>query len=373
MTETSAEHEPGVRSADSPQAFSHLRVLDLSRKLSGAYAARMFGDFGADVVLAEPPEGHPLRDEPPFLDDRPGIDRSVMHGYANWNKRSVVVGDADAVARLAETADVLVTDAIRPWPDIVARAIDALAAGAVHLSITPHGLDGPLSGACGNNLTACARTGWCTINRLVDEPPLQLPVRQMGYIAGVAGFVGAAAALWRRERTGAGERVDVSEVEALALTNAPWAMLGLFVGGHRMEYGPNGPRHRGEPAPLWQTANGPMNLSFGDWGLWQEALRFLGLYELAEDEFYLPRAGRNTKNPKPVRAALAGRSPRATSGRCSTNWRGCVARRESCRTRGNWRRASSCARGSSLCRRGSAGETFARRARPRVCRRHPGD
>ena len=309
MTDAAAERgsrEPDVTGADSPRAFSHLRVLDLSGKLSGAYAARMFGDFGADVVLAEPPEGHPLRDEPPFLDDRPGIDRSVMHGYANWNKRSVVVGDADAVARLAETADVLVTDAIRPWPDIVVRAIDALAAGAVHLSITPHGLDGPLSGVCGNNLTACARTGWCTINRLVDEPPLQLPVRQMGYIAGVAGFVGAAAALWRRERTGAGERVDVSEVEALALTNAPWAMLGLFVGGHRMEYGPNGPRHRGEPAPLWQTANGPMNLSFGDWGLWQEALRFLGLCELAEDEFYLPRAGRNTKNPKPVRAALAG-------------------------------------------------------------------
>ena len=309
MTDASAargSREPGATGARGPQAFAHLRVLDLSEKLSGAYAARMFGDFGADVVLAEPPEGHPLRDEPPFLDDRPGTDRSVMHGYANWNKRSVVVRDADVVARLAETADVLVTNAIRPWSDIVARAIDALSAGAIHLSITPHGLDGPLSGVCGNNLTACARTGWCTINRLVDEPPLQLPVRQMGYIAGVAGFVGAAAALWRRERTGAGERVDVSEVEALALTNAPWAMLGLFVGGHRMEYGPNGPRSRGEPAPLWQTANGPMNLSFGDWGLWQEALRFLGLYELAEDEFYLPRAGRNTKNPKPVRAALAG-------------------------------------------------------------------
>ena len=311
MNNASAEHgphEPGVTDAleAPPQAFSHLRVLDLSEKLSGAYAARMFGDFGADVVLAEPREGHSLRDEPPFLDDRPGLDRSVMHGYANWNKRSVVTRDSDAVARLAEAADVLVTNAIRPWPDTIARAVDALAAGAIHLSITPHGLDGPLSGVCGNNLTACARTGWCTINRLVDEPPLQLPVRLTGYIAGVAGFVGTAAALWRRERTGAGERVDVSEVEALALTNAPWAMLGLFVGGRRMEYGPNGPRYRGEPAPLWQTANGTMNLSFGDWERWEEAMRFLGLDELAEDEVYAPRSGRNTKDLKPIRAALAG-------------------------------------------------------------------
>lgn len=307
MTGASPErdpHEPGA--ADRPAAFSHLRVLDLSETLSGAYAARMFGDFGADVLLAEPPEGHPLRDEPPFLDDRPGPDRSVMHGYINWNKRSVVIRNADAVERLAETADVLVTNAMRPWPATVARATGALPAGAIHLSITPHGLDGPLGQVRGNNLTACARTGWCTINRLVGEPPLQLPVRQTGYIAGVAGFVAVAAALWRRERTGAGECVDVSEAEALALTNAPWAMLALFVGTHRMEYGPNGRRHRGEPAPLWRTANGPMNLSFGDWERWAEAMRFLGLDALAEDPVYAPRAGRNTKDPTPVRAALAG-------------------------------------------------------------------
>ena len=96
MTKAAAEHGPhetgvaGAREAGGPRAFAHLRVLDLSEKLSGAYAARMFADFGADVILAEPEEGHPLRDEPPFVDDRPGLDRSVMHGYANWNKRSVV-------------------------------------------------------------------------------------------------------------------------------------------------------------------------------------------------------------------------------------------------------------------------------------------
>ena len=45
--------------------FAELRVVDLSTRFSGAFAARLFGDFGADVVLAEPPEGHPLRFEPP--------------------------------------------------------------------------------------------------------------------------------------------------------------------------------------------------------------------------------------------------------------------------------------------------------------------
>ena len=77
------------------KAFDGVRVVDLSDCLSGAWAARLFGDFGADVVLAEPPEGHALRGEPPFLDGEPGVERSLLHRYANWNKRSILVRGVD--------------------------------------------------------------------------------------------------------------------------------------------------------------------------------------------------------------------------------------------------------------------------------------
>ena len=287
------------------KAFDGVRVVDLSDRLSGAWAARLFGDFGADVVLAEPPEGHALRREPPFLADEPGPERSLLHAYANWNKRSVVVHRPEEVGLLAAGADVLVTTAARPWPEAVEVAVRASPDDAVHLSITPHGLEGPLAGVPGNNLTACARVGWSTINLLLDEPPLQLPVHQTGYIAGVAGHVGAAAALLRRLRTGAGERVDASEFEALALTNAPWAILGIFIGGDRLAHGPGGARRRGEPSPLWETANGQINFGFGDWARWPEAMELLGLPELADDPVYAPVHGRNTKDPWPVRHALA--------------------------------------------------------------------
>ena len=59
--------------------FDDLRVVDLSNRLSGAFAARLFGDFGADVVLAESPGGHALRHEPPFPGSNPGVERSPMH------------------------------------------------------------------------------------------------------------------------------------------------------------------------------------------------------------------------------------------------------------------------------------------------------
>ncbi len=277
------------------KAFHGLRVVDRSTRLSGAWAARLFADFGADVLLVEPPEGHPLRHEPPFLDARAGVERSLPHAYVNWNKRSVVTTDEAEIAALSANADVVVTTD----PDVPAD----LASG-VHLSITPHGLTGPLAQVPGNNLTNCARIGWATINKRADEPPLQLPVRQTGYIAGVAGFVAAAAALYR----GGSERLDVSEIEAAALTCAPWALMGIFINGadgRAAAFGPAGGRRRGAHGPLWRAADGLINYGYGDWQQWTGAMRFLGLPELAEDERFVSAWGRHQQDTRPVIAALA--------------------------------------------------------------------
>ena len=273
-----------------PQAFAGLRVVDLSSRLSGAWAARLFGDFGAEVTLVEPAAGHPLRHEPPFLTDEPGIERSLLHAYANWNKRSVVA-DGDLADVLAAADVVVTTDHAEP----------EIPPGVIHLSITPHGLTGPLAKVPGNNLTNCARVGWATINRLDGEPPLQLPVRQTGYIAGVAGFIAAAAALYR----GGGERLDVSEVEAAALTCAPWAVMGIFIGGRAVDFGPNGKRVRGRPGPLWRAADGLINYGYGDWQQWTSAMRFLGQDELAVDERFVNAWGRHQQDTRPVRDGLA--------------------------------------------------------------------
>ena len=284
------------------KAFEGVRVIDLSTRLSGAWAARLFGDFGADVVLAEPSEGHPLRAEPPFAaeagaaaDANASAECSLLHAYVNWNKRSVVAQSEAELAALCAGADVVVTNGAFNGD---------LPANAVHLAITPHGFTGPLADVPGNNLTVCARVGWATINKRAEDPPLQLPVRQTGYIAGVAGFVGAAAALYR----GGGERVDVSEMEAAALTCAPWAAMGIFIGGRAAAFGPAGGRKRGTPGPLWRTADGLINYGYGDWRRWGPAMRFLGLPELAEDERFVSAWGRHQQDTRPVRDGLAAAS-----------------------------------------------------------------
>ena len=80
-----------------------LRVLDLSDRLSGAFAARLFADFGAQVLLAEPRQGHVLRHEGPHV-----AEVSSIHEYANWNKSSIAFEQLEDLYPLISEADVIV-------------------------------------------------------------------------------------------------------------------------------------------------------------------------------------------------------------------------------------------------------------------------
>lgn len=290
-------------------AFEGLRVVDLSDRLSGAFAARLFGDFGADVILAEPPEGHPLRHEPPFLGDKPGVERSSLHAYVNWNKRSKVFEDENELADMITEADVVITSADPISAAPFAAALENMRADAVHLSVTAHGLENPLSGRPGNNLTASARTGWSFINHLKDEPPLQMPHDQAGYVGGVTGYIAAAAALRRRDDADVTERVDVSEVEAFALTVAPWGIAAIYadVG---FSNGPAGGRPRGAPGVLWNLEDGRMNFGVADFRNWGEAMDVLGLPELGKREDWIPDLGRHSQDLREVVFGMAETLPK---------------------------------------------------------------
>lgn len=279
-------------------ALSGIKVLDFSTRLSAAWAARLFGDYGADVVMVEEIDGHPLRSEPPFTED--GV--SILHAYANWNKRSIsrsTVSEQE-LYQLVDLADVIVVSEVDS-----SLLKHEFRDDQVILSITPHGLTGPLKSEPGNNLTACSRVGWSAINACEGESPLQLPHNQTGYIAGIAGYVGASAIVFRVLQGGPGDLVDVSEMEAMSNTCAPWAQVGNFIGGNRMAHGPNGRRTRSRPGPLWQCENGPINFGYGDWREWQKAFHFLGKPEIAEDPNFIPALGRHQKDTRPVRDGLA--------------------------------------------------------------------
>ena len=285
-----------------PKPFEGLRVVDLSTRFSGAFAARLFGDFGADVVLAEPPEGHPCRSEPPFAESSNQAESSVIHAFVNWNKRSVVFVTDEERNELIRKADVVITTSFEL--DYLKDIEASLSNDAVHLCVTAYGLHGPLQGREGNNLTLSSHCGWASINGFRDEPPLAMPRNQNGIVGGVMGYIAAASALRCRDSQSAPERVDVSELEAYALTVHPWGVAGVYH-GRTANRGPGGGRLRGSPGPLWNLADGRINLGLADFHNWTEAMNVCGLPEQGARPELIPDIGRHSQDLRDVVHGLA--------------------------------------------------------------------
>ncbi|MCY4130778.1 MAG: CoA transferase [Gammaproteobacteria bacterium] len=287
--------------------FEGLRVVDLSTRVSGAFAARLFGDFGADVILAEPPEGHPCRSEPPFSDSSERTESSVIHAFVNWNKRSFVVTSDVERNELISTAELVVTTSFDL--DYIADIETALPDDAVHLCITAYGLHGSLQGRQGNNLTLSSHCGWASINGFRDEPPLAMPRNQNGIVGGVMGYIAAASALRCRDSQSGPERVDVSELEAYALTVHPWGVAGVYH-GRSANRGPGGGRPRGSPGPLWNLADGRMNLGLADFHNWTAAMNVCGLPAQGRRPELISDIGRHSQDLRDVVHGLAESLPK---------------------------------------------------------------
>ena len=259
-------------------ALSGIRVADLSKRLSGAFCARILGDHGADVVLVEDGAGHPLRQAAPFLGDEPGVERSLLHHYANFNKRSAVLSDDDAErSALIARADVIVVSDPQTHEAARAHASDR----AVIAVLTPCGLTGSRAGAPGNDLTAFAASGWASMNGDEGEPPLKGSMNQVAYLTGLLAYTGIVSALIERDTSGRGQTIDASELEAITLVAGPSLLSSAYEG----RSGDRGvPDVFGGPVP---TNDGYISVTFSRAHFWRDAMNALGLEELAEDPRYL--------------------------------------------------------------------------------------
>src|SRR3954453_2339608 len=135
---------------DRPAALAGLRVLDLSGPM-GNYCGKMFADLGADVILVEPPEGTALRREPPYIDNVPGVERSLAYAYYNTSKRGIAL-DLDSRAgqevfrKLAQTADAVIETEMPGVMQSRGLSYEALSTSRPQLvmaSITAFGQSGP--------------------------------------------------------------------------------------------------------------------------------------------------------------------------------------------------------------------------------------
>ncbi len=182
------------------------------------FGTRILADLGCEVVRVEPPAGDQLRHLAPFADGSAGAERSLWHLYHNAGKRSVVLdrtvpeGLSDFWALVAG-ADVIVETERLDHGEVAWRN-----PGAIHLTVSPFGLDGPRAGWRATDLVSVAAGGLAFVCGDPAGPPVQPGADQAGKLAGLAAAAAVMIALTGRERAPGrpGVHIDLSVQDAVA-------------------------------------------------------------------------------------------------------------------------------------------------------------
>src|SRR5437899_3261795 len=199
------------------RALEGLRVLDVTQVMAGPFCAMILADLGADVVKVEPPAGDSSRQMPGGV-----AADSPSFNAVNRGKRSLVVNlktvqGRDVFTRLARATDILIENY---RPGVMAslgldyQTLAPLNAGLIYASISGYGQTGPQRHKGGFDLIAQGVSGIMSVTGEPGGAPMKAGVPLTDLSAGLFALVGVLAALEARRRTGRGQHVDTSLVDA---------------------------------------------------------------------------------------------------------------------------------------------------------------
>ena len=209
-------------------ALDGLRVLEMGQLIAGPFAARLFAEFGADVIKVEPPGkpgaegGDPLRKWRKLHPDDPS-GTSLWWSVQARNKRSITIDlrqpDGQQIVRdLAAKADIVIENfrpgALEKW-GLGYEALSANNPGLILVRLSGYGQTGPYRDRPGFGAIAESMGGMRYVTGFPDRPPVRLNLSIGDSIAALHAVVGALAALQARQRTGRGQVVDVALYEAV--------------------------------------------------------------------------------------------------------------------------------------------------------------
>ena len=312
-----------------PSALGHLKVLDLSRVLAGPWCTQMLADLGADVIKVERPgAGDDTRHwGPPFLQDADGNDttQATYFTACNRNKRSITIDMAPPegqalIRQMAAQSDILVENfkvgGLKAY-GLDYESLKALNPRLIYCSVTGFGQDGPYAERAGYDLMIQAMTGMMSITGRADDVPgggpLRVGVALTDLFTGCYATSAILAALEVRNRTGAGQHID------MALLNVGMAILtnqaAGFLNTNKI------PQRQGNSHPSlapyqdFSTQDGSMLLAIGNDGQFARFCEAAGKPEWAAD----PRYASNTLRVK-NRETLIPAMEAVTRTRTTADW-----------------------------------------------------
>ena len=298
-------------------ALNGIRVLDVTQVMAGPYCAMLLCDLGADVVKVEmPPHGDASR----RMAGARGTDSPAFNAV-NRGKRGVVVDmkadrGRDVVRRLAGAADVFVENA---RPGVMERlglgyaGLREVNPGLVYASISGYGQTGPHGSRGGFDLVAQGVSGIMSVTGEPGGPPVKagIPLTDLG--AGLFAAIGILAALQHRARTGEGQHVDTSLVEA-GVALSVWEATEFFASGRAPQ--PMGSAHRmSAPYQALACADGYITIGAANDRLFERLCELLGHPEWSREPDYADDTARVAN-----RQALAERIEALTKLRPRAHW-----------------------------------------------------
>ena len=297
-------------------ALDGLRVLDLTQVMAGPFCSMLLCDMGADVIKVEPPAGDSTRRMPGAV----GRD-SPSFNAVNRGKRGIVVdlkqpAGRDAVRRLAAVSDVLVEN-YRPGVlekfGLDYAELSRRYPRLVYASISGYGQTGPSAGKGGFDLVAQGVSGLMSVTGEAGRPPVKagIPVTDLG--AALFAVAGILSALLARARTGLGQLVDTSLVDA-GVALSVWEATQYFSGRGVPE--PLGSAHRmNAPYQAIRCADGYLTIGAANDRTFRRLCEALGHREWADDPEY-----RDDTHRIRNREALAARIEAVLAARPRSHW-----------------------------------------------------
>ena len=288
---------PDASIAGGNMPLDSLKVIDASQILAGPYCTMLLADMGADVIKVEKPTGgdDTRRMGPPFINGE-----SAAFLAMNRNKRSIVLNlksddGVTAIKRLLSDADVFIENYRAGAMDRAGLGYDALSKinpALIYCSISGFGRTGPYSQRAGFDLVAQGMSGVMSFTGIPNSPPVKVGVPMADLNAGLYAAYGILTAYINRLKTGAGQYLEVSILEA-AIAYTVWESSSYWATGNTP--GPLGSAHRlSAPYQALRTSDGYINLGAPNQSNWERLCQAIGRTDLLDQPQYADNAGRLT-------------------------------------------------------------------------------
>ncbi|NML32870.1 CaiB/BaiF CoA transferase family protein [Paraburkholderia antibiotica] len=272
-------------------SLADVRVLEIGELPAGALCARLFADFGADVLKLERPEGDRGRHVAPLIDIGGGRQEGAYFSFLNVRKRSALL-EREALSGLLAETDVLV-DSLSPSEraelGIDHAELQAQYPQLVIAAISWFGDSGPYSTFAGSDAVVRALAGGTQLVGPVEGPPVPLHDYQTSNVGGLTAFIAAMASIGHLERRG--RRLELPVLDAaIALADYNVALAWAADSKDRRwgvsRFSPN------YPLGIYKCKEGWIGVTVVTPVQWRGFCSLLGVDDLGRDPRFVERTGR---------------------------------------------------------------------------------